>query len=91
MASAFPNLFQQYFVIHQTISALLGEDSTTPIDAKDIERRVNALHPDAQIGPELLKAAIRQPLKDTEFTVGRPRKACQPTRPYGESAAQTDH
>ena len=55
MASQFPKPFRQYYVIHETISAILGKDSTAPID----------------------EVAIRQALKDTEATVGRPRLSDQ--------------
>jgi hypothetical protein len=69
MGSAFPKRVQQYYIVHETISALLGRDSTA--DGRgQIKRRIQAQHPELEMGPALLKAAIRQALKDTEFVVG---------------------
>jgi hypothetical protein len=72
MASQFPKLFRQYYAIHETISRLVREHGGNALDETEIERRVKELHPDLEMGPATLKAAIRQALQDTESTVGRP-------------------
>jgi hypothetical protein len=60
---------------------------------EEIERSIKARHPDLQMGPEVLKAAVRQALQDTEFTLGRrPQRQTTVARPSNpdESAAEAD-
>jgi hypothetical protein len=72
MASQFPKLFHQYYAIHEAISRILLEIGAEALDENEIEQRLMALYPDMELEPTTLKAAIRQALKDSEATVGRP-------------------
>jgi hypothetical protein len=63
MASQFSNLFKQYYAIHETISAVLAEDRA--LDEDEIAQRVKERHPDLDMGPATLSAAIRSALRNT--------------------------
>ena len=64
MASAFPKLFKQYYAIHETIHAVLSETNGAPVEVTEIESRVRGAHPDLEMEPATLTAAIRQAVKD---------------------------
>jgi len=64
MDTQFPKLFKQYYAIHETIYALLGEDDGAQPDMTEIERRVRELYPELAMEPAMFDAAIRQALKD---------------------------
>jgi hypothetical protein len=72
MPSPFPKLFHEYYAIHETISRIIREGDAGTLDESEIERRVKATHPELEMGPAMLRGAIRRALKDTEATVGRP-------------------
>jgi hypothetical protein len=72
MASRFSKLFREYYAIHDTVSRIVLVRGGEPLDECEIEKLVKAWHPGLRIEPATIKAAIRQALKDTEGTVGRP-------------------
>lgn len=65
MGSQFPKLFREYYAIHETIHAILRESNGASLAVTEIERRVKDAHPDLDMGPATLAAAIRQAIKDT--------------------------
>jgi hypothetical protein len=58
----FPKLFHQYYAIHETIHAILSEDGK--LELSEIERRVRTAHPEVDMAPTILRAAIKQALQD---------------------------
>ena len=69
MGSQFPKLFHQYYAIHETIHAILHETNGAPLESDDIERRLKEAHPDLEMGPATLAAAIRQAVTDAHATM----------------------
>jgi hypothetical protein len=65
MGAQFPKLFHEYYAIHETIHVILHESNGGPLEVSDIERRVRETHPDLDMRPATLAAAIRQVIKDT--------------------------
>ena len=65
----FPKLFHEYYAIHETIHAILGESNGGQLEVSEVARRVKEKHPDLEMGPATLSAAIKQAVQDTRATV----------------------
>ena len=62
---SFPTLFHEYYAIHETIHAILRETNGGRVTQEDVAGRVREKHPDLDMGPETLIAAINQAMRDT--------------------------
>jgi hypothetical protein len=62
---SFPKRFSEYYAIHETIHIVLSESNGGPVDMDYVARRVKEKHPELDMGPATLAAAIRQAMKDT--------------------------
>jgi hypothetical protein len=63
LASQFPKRFREAYKIHETINAIITEHGLLGEDA--VARRLKELHPDLDLPPDELSAAIRQALAVT--------------------------
>lgn len=62
---SFPNLFHEYYAIHETIHLVLMNANGGPVDENTVEMLVREKHPELDMGPATLREAIKQAIKDT--------------------------
>ena len=67
MASHFPKLFRLYYSIHETIHAILSEHGAIGWDTDEVARRVRQQHPNLDMPPDTLAAAIQQAKADNPY------------------------
>lgn len=75
---AFPKLFHEYYAIHETIHAILGETNGDRMEVNYVVRRVRQDHPELDMGPATLVAAIKQAMQNV---VGAQQAIAQHSEP----------
>ena len=90
---SFPQLFQGYYAIHETLHVILSEGGNSQsLTPSDVTKRLREMHPEIQWWPAMLAAAIKQAMRDTlGHSQRRPgaRESGEKRPPATQTATQT--